>query len=326
MKDNIYCPLAFHGLYVERHPDTGYSISPCCLCEKSSNKTGLIDFNDTYLTEIRNKFRNGVKPDECRQCWDLEDNGGESKRLVYADQQQETYHDTLHYLDYNTMPICNARCVICSPKYSSTWANYLGVKSATNIVKNDYNYLKELDLREVKSIYFNGGEPLLTREHIMVLQQVGDLSAVDISYNTNGSCYPDDTAINIWNNCGSVTIFFSVDGIEDRFEETRPPLKWAAVSSNIEKINLLKNINIGCSYTIGMHNIFDLSDTINWFSGLPNFDVYTQFHVHHVTADHELYFNGISADDQILFLREMLKFIKFHWCASIINCLKNATI
>jgi uncharacterized Fe-S cluster-containing radical SAM superfamily protein len=319
MTDN-YCPLPFHGLYVERLPNGKNLLSPCCLA-KTSKPVDQIDFNNnTHLTKIRNGFLLNKKPTECEQCWKLEELGGESRRLVYRDIYQNIINPNgLITLDYNTLPICNAKCVICGPKYSSTWATASGsieVKDVKDVVKNSKKSLNNLDLNNITHLYFNGGEPLLTEEHVEVLKQVKN---ADISYNTNGSCFPKKHVIDLWKQQKSVTIFFSIDAIGKNFNIIREKLDWNQVSENILKFNELGFVKIGCSYTIGGHNVYDLEPTINWFSKIIN--VKENFHVHYVNPGHKLYFNNFK-DQRELFLNEIKKFKDFYWFESISNAIR----
>jgi len=322
--NSTYCPLIFHGIYSERLVTGKQSISPCCLARKSEPFLGEINFaNNEYLEEIRQASRDGKKHAACINCWTLEENGGESKRQVSIDQYKDMdlpldESIKLYNLDYNTLPICNAKCVICSPRYSSLWAVDAG-HNIKNLLTQDYNHLASLDLSNIKIVYFNGGEPLLTKEHLTVLKKIDKISEVDIFYNTNGSCYPTAEVVDIWSKARQVSIYFSIDGIGKRFEETRTPLKWDLVSENIKKINLLDNINIQCSYVIGRHNVYDLEDTINWFATLPNFDPLTMFQVHCVNPGHKLAIHRASAEEKELFKKELYKFNKFHWYNSIGN-------
>jgi MoaA/NifB/PqqE/SkfB family radical SAM enzyme len=324
MENSNYCPLIFHGIYIERVANGRHYVSPCCIAEKSKATADSIDFvNSQHLKDIREENKNNKKPSACQACWTLEEVGGTSKRMmsIYSYKKNNIeldYEKILYNLDYNTLPICNAKCVICSPQYSSTWAAAKGI-SLKPIVANNYNHLNGLNFDNIKIVYFNGGEPLLTDEHLTVLKKINNIANVEIIYNTNGSCYPSDEVLDIWSRSKSVTIGFSIDGIEDRFEETRAPLKWHTVSANVEKMNLLSNINIQCAYTIGRHNVYDLEDTINWFGQLPNFDIFTQFHVHYVNTDHPLSLTQIPNNQKQKYKEELLKFNKFHWYSSIDN-------
>jgi hypothetical protein len=315
--NNNYCPLIFHSIYIERSFHT-IDVAPCCLAKKQSLPQQSINLlNNDYFVNLREQNKNNLKSTECSVCWDLEAIGGESKRQVTIDQYKRNaipldYDTSLYSIDYNTLPICNAKCIICGPKYSSAWAATKGI-SLKNIIKDNYDHMTGLDLNDVRTLYFNGGEPLLTKEHCMVLSNIKDLSKLEVEYNTNGSCFPDDKILSIWSNLKKLTLYFSVDAVGLKFEEIRDGLKWNEVSSNIKKLNSFEYINVQCSYTIGTHNLFDLEETINWFKMLPNFDPYKQFHVHWVNSEHCLSLKNISPDNKIKFLNELKKFKKFHW-------------
>lgn len=321
MATNIYCPYIYHGIYVERFINGKLAVSPCSLATNSPPTSDSVDFaNNPYLCKIREENQNGIRSKACQSCWDLEDAGGESKRKVALDWHHGVdINPELYYVDYCTLPLCNARCVICGPHYSSAWAVALGTYKIADVVTHDYKQLETLDFSKIKRIYMAGGEPLLTEEHVAVLNKITNIADVDISYNTNGSCYPSDAALARWNAAKSVTLFFSIDGTQERFEETRAPLKWDQVSDNIKQINMLKNIDIHCTYTVGTHNVYDLADTIDWFAQLPGFNVMEKFHVHHVHRGHALYFDTVSSEQKQKFKDELAKFSKFHWYESIIN-------
>lgn len=324
MQSNL-CPLAFHGIYVERFADGKYVVSPCCLANKSDRQEGPIDFaNNTHLVKIRQELLKGNRPDACKSCWELENHGGVSRRIVYSDKlkHKELYKSVdIYNLDYNTLPICNAKCVICGPRFSSTWAKFHGSTEINEIVKNNYNHLDGLDLDQVEMIYFNGGEPLLTEEHTRVLKKIKNLDNTDLMYNTNGSVYPADKILDLWSRARSIILYFSIDGINERFEETRFPLKWKQVSDVVERINLIDYIEIGCSYTIGRHNVYDLEDTIEWFDKLPNFITENQFHVHY--ADGEFSLRNSSYSEKENWINELSKFKNYYWYKSLVDYIKD---
>jgi len=326
--EKTYCPLIFKGLYIRRHTGDKKQVAPCCLADKSENFTRMENvLSHSYLEEIRLHAKNNKKHDACRACWDLESAGGESNRMLLIDQykvnlKELNFEVKLKHLDYNTLPICNAKCIICSADYSSLWAAEKGIK-IINGSKFQERHLDDLDLDSIETIYFNGGEPLLTNEHLYILKSIKNPSNVDLSYNTNGSCFPNVETFNLWKKFKSVNLFFSIDGIGERFEYTRAPLKWNQVSENIIKINDLCNIKICCSYTIGRHNVFDLEDTIKWFNNLNSFDVTNQFHVHYVSPPHPLSFTNIPSHEAKLFVTELEKFKDYYWYNEIKNTIQN---
>ena len=327
-QNSSYCPLVFHGLYARRFPGDTQEVAPCCLAKPSQRFSGHEDLmSNRHLENIRRDVRNNQKPEACEHCWENESYGGYSPRALAIDrykaknlpatiEQSELNSGKCYSVDYNTLPICNAKCIICSSAYSSLWAAEEGIK----IIAGDelkYDHLSGTNLDDVQLIYFNGGEPLLTGEHLSLLKKIKDLSTVDISYNTNGSVYPSKETLALWKQAKSVRLYFSIDGIGKRFEETRTPLKWAKVSKIIKKVNLLEGIPISCAYTIGVHNVFDLEDTINWFAALPDFDVTSNFYVHTVYGT--LSMQQANPQQKVSFKNELSKFKDFDWYNEIVN-------
>jgi len=312
----INCALATGGIYIQRYPNGTHAVAPCCISDNSAPSNKPIDFyNDPHLVEIRNDLKNGIKHPACHQCWKLEEKGGESRRIVSNDNYPENKNNSLIAIDYNVLPICNAKCIICNPTFSSIWATETGSWEIKDIVKTNHNHLEGLDLSNIELVYFNGGEPLLTDEHLTLLRRISNTT---VYYNTNGSCYPSKETIKLWKKQRYVTLGFSIDAIGENFNRIRERLDWDQVSKNILKVHKELNVAIECSYTLGGHNVYDLAPTIEWFSQIIN--VKKHFHVHYVSPGHELYFDNFK-DQHNEFRKELEKFKDFYWYKSIINAL-----
>jgi hypothetical protein len=333
INSKTYCPLIFHGVYVERTRDEYYQLSPCCIATKDKVSNQPIDFiQNEHLNLIRDLSLSGQRAPQCQSCWTLEDIGGESKRQVAIDYYRNNQIDQtpdvpkLISLEYNTLPICNAKCIICGPHFSSAWihdARLLEFDSIETIIDIDkqQNQLTGLELAHIKNIYFNGGEPLLTNDHVSVLTQLQNINEVTISYNTNGSCYPTNDVLQLWSTAKEVTLSFSIDGINEQFEYIRNPLVWEQVSNNIIKLNnCLPNLKINVAYTVGLHNIFGLRECIDWCSiNIANFDVATQFHVHTVNGELDIKYAGAHLRQSYLDELALLNTDKFYWVTSLRN-------
>lgn len=305
-----YCPLIFQGIYVERTREEYHKVSTCCVGDYSPTTNQPIDFiNNSFLKQFRQETLSGKLASGCHHCWKTEQYGGVSRRkdLIrdYTVRGIEFGLSTdLMHIDYNTLPICNAKCVICSSRFSSLWIQDekdLGrsVDSIQGVAFNPntkYNQLAGLDLSKLSSIYFNGGEPLLTDDHYNVLKLIPNISQVDVSYNTNASCWPSDEIIDLWLKAKSITFMLSIDGIEDSFEYIRYPLKWSEVSKNIKKFYSVPQFNIGIGYSYGSHNIFNIKPTIQWLiDNVPNFDPSTRFKISRVVGR----FNAATAPEYL---------------------------
>lgn len=265
-----HCDRIFHGLYIQRTKDESVKLAPCCVSGQSESKTIPIDFvNDEYLNKLRQNTTNDLRNPECGHCWKDEDSGHISKRSEKFTKVDDP--SIILSLEYNTLPICNAKCIICGSKYSSLWvadelklkelknSNYIFSDVSIKEIKNKGFQYDNLNLSQLEYLYFNGGEPLLTNDHIDVLSKIKNLENLTLSYNTNGSIYPSPETLEYWNKTKTTRIWFSIDAIDDQFNYIRFPLQWGEVKSNIINLyNNFPNISICFLFTAGIHNIFEI--------------------------------------------------------------------
>jgi MoaA/NifB/PqqE/SkfB family radical SAM enzyme len=137
------------------------------------------------------------------------------------------------------------------------------------LFKNPQKIWENLDLSELNQLHFTGGEPLLNDDNkkiLVHLDSIGRLPEVSISYNTNGTIFPDDETLELWAKSKWVRLFFSLDGVGSVFEYTRYPANWDIVQSNIQAFRQLKScVIIEVNAVVGIHNIFDLPKFFNWW-------------------------------------------------------------
>lgn len=277
-----YCILPFVNLEAR----TDGTISPCCIMqdaapESLSNGDKLSDvWQGKWLTQYRRDFLSGKKPKACDNCWKEEDAGIQSKRL-----RELTYYKNELGLDNLVQPtetpitldlklgnICNSKCRICTSFASSQWGKEeiaIDSNNKTRVLnfnhlgswpKRNEDFWKEIDhwAPHIKKLEFFGGEPLLIDRHYEILERCVELGVakdISISYNTNGSIFPEDK-VDLWKQFKSVLIFFSIDDIDNRFNYIRHPGKFDEVINNMNKFTLLEGkFEFGIFQTIGILNI-----------------------------------------------------------------------
>ena len=147
------------------HPFTGLAtredgaIKICC----RSQPIGFIQnesleqvWNGQKMKEVRRQVLNNERPDVCKPCFDLEDQGVQSLRQrhtagVIPEARVNLYPDALDALqDDYTMPfefptievklnnLCNLKCRMCNPLDSTSWKDWGQV---TEFYKKENNYL-----------------------------------------------------------------------------------------------------------------------------------------------------------------------------------------
>jgi sulfatase maturation enzyme AslB (radical SAM superfamily) len=244
-------------------------ISPCCL--HSTHPVTTIDFtNDITLSKIRNQFDQNEWPAVCAEkCLTQEKLGKSSRRQGsnqwYKDNGLDNNDVELIRLDYWTGDICNLKCAICGPNNSSAWKEELKIpiierKATINQTWND------LDLTKLQFIHFNGGEPLLSKEHVSFLESIPNPATVHINYNTNGTIRPTKHLIELWSKFKLVLLDFSIDDIGERFEYQRYPAKWDQVTENLQWY--IDTMPVNCMFavntTVGVLNESNLDSLNLW--------------------------------------------------------------
>lgn len=269
-----YCSLLFRNLYVQKLNQAQVKLAYCCQAKKSQ-PTDNADFDNDFLAEGRNFFLLHKKlPNACKSCIDLESKGATSFRLQTPKElyPEENTNPELTYIHYSCDPICNLKCIMCDGQWSSAWISdeiALGLRTDFKIAQTKHNNLIwNLNLQNIRSIYFNGGEPLLTHDHIKFLQKfdINQTKQMTIAYSTNGTIFPSDQALEIWSRFREVNLQFSIDSIEESFKYIRFPAQWNQIQENLYKLKNLKFANLFFFVTpnIGLHNIYYLEDLIKW--------------------------------------------------------------
>jgi radical SAM protein with 4Fe4S-binding SPASM domain len=287
-----FCPLPFGSVYV----DMPGAVAPCC---KFKGAVGNIHdntlneiFHNDAMVNLRTQMKNGIRPNECRVCWDVEKRGVTSLRLhaidKYQDQNDHGWIDNLKIQDVSIAPstLCNFKCRICNPRYSSQITvedlkhttdpkqiSYL--KDLLKLANWDSSYfeksMEELNY-DFEHLHFLGGEPLLLPELARILEKViesGNSKKMQLEFNTNGSQFPDKI-IKLFNQFQKVELLLSIDNIGPRFEVERGG-SWIEIKENISqfaKINS-KTIPVKLAITVNIQNLLYLDELVD-FAGQEN--------------------------------------------------------
>lgn len=285
IKDN-YCSAVYKGLYVQKDSDTEFRLAACCV-NKTGSPVDVVDFvNNEELKKLRSDFDQGLRPDSCRICWDREDKGIRSPRA----DKMKWHGDTdptaveLTLLHYNVPPLCNAKCITCGPNLSSAWAAEDAKFRPGSVNKRVFSVIRhapvelKLDLTKLYQVYFNGGEPMLSKDVGLTLQEIksqqGTLEHVHLQINTNGSIWPSDQDVELWSQCGKISLMCSIEAVQEQFEYIRYPLNWQEVSANVKKFTTIKSkdMPLWCAIVpnIGIHNVLEYEKLLNWFDTLES--------------------------------------------------------
>lgn len=274
----IFCPLATNNIEVNA---SGH-FKPCCISYKKFEIGGEVASADIHRikdVEVSDDRKRWVENfdqyygTDCQQCYELEQSGGESKRMREIKTWKDMYNPTeLQSLDLKMGNTCNLQCAICGPNASSKWAAFYREtgrgKGWVNQKWPDkdefWNGLSEV-AHTVKKIELSGGEPfLIKKQKILIdfLVKNGYAKDIDITWITNSTQYPEDI-IEKFEEFKFVRIMVSVDNTHEQFEYQRYPAKWDEAYKILMKYKELHDkdiINLGISHTIGLLNVWRLPE------------------------------------------------------------------
>lgn len=296
---NNFCYMPFNSL--ELSPDGTCQV--CCKISKPIMNDNNIPFNLTKdklediwnsndLKKLRKAFIDGKKPSECNLCWIEESSQNISLRQhSYDNKPTQVDQTNLEYLVLKLSNLCNLKCRICSPDLSSLWMKeaisggwastvytdeQIEVLASNKIKDVDFETIKEW-LPKIKRILIYGGEPLLNKEALKILDYAvrsKDCEHISITLNTNGTVL-SQKIIDLLLQFQFVNYCVSIDDIGERLEYQRSPLKWEQVEKNLHFIDDLKASNLNRSFytTVSIFNIFTIGEYLQWTRGFNNFKV-----------------------------------------------------
>jgi radical SAM protein with 4Fe4S-binding SPASM domain len=293
------CALPFGMITV--HADQ--TVYPCCkypLALGSIRHSNLIDlFNSSQMQQLRDDIKQGVRHKQCKVCWNAEDQGNSSLRThfinKYGNNCDQEWFDDYKIRDLTVSPtnLCNFKCRICSPNFSSSIAveelkfstdpiqiQQLKTKISTteektaSFYKQIYKIISDLNF-----LHILGGEPFKWHELDQLLNQIiinGNSENIQLEFNTNGSIFPKKL-ISKFLKFKLVEILVSIDDIGDRFVLQRGS-DWNQILNNLLQFKNVKstNIDVKIATSVNIQNVLYLDQLVN-FCEFHDFEIVWNF-------------------------------------------------
>lgn len=290
-----FCMLPW--LHLHAYPDG--RVYPCCFAEyfhpvgNLKNNTMEEVWNQEGYKEIRKLMLKDKPVKQCTKCYEQEANGFFSLRYDanrnyghnIADIEK-TLPDGTHpefkirYWDVRFSNLCNFRCRTCGPIFSSNWYND-HIKLYNRIPDVNGNPLARIEYASgdedsmicqmeehipyLEQVYFAGGEPLIMKEHYILLEKLIDAGRTDvcIQYNTNFSelSFKDKHVFDYWKHFKTVGVGASLDASGPRAELMRKGTEWKNTVANREKmLKEVPHVDFYIAATISTMNVLHILD------------------------------------------------------------------
>jgi MoaA/NifB/PqqE/SkfB family radical SAM enzyme len=167
----------------------------------------------------------------------------------------------LQTIDVRWTNLCNFACVYCGPEFSSKWSEELKIRNNTPSESqlNDFkNYIYD-HAHRLKHVYLAGGEPLLMKENLILLEKINPNA--NIRVNTNLSKV-DTKVFDTICKFPNVHWTVSVETMCEEFEYIRHGGSWQDFLENLDTIKKLKHkISFNMlHFLLNYNSVFDCVD------------------------------------------------------------------
>jgi MoaA/NifB/PqqE/SkfB family radical SAM enzyme len=176
----------------------------------------------------------------------------------------------MRYFDLRLSNICNMKCRTCNSHYSSQWENEDNKQGRSIITIDKPNRSKYVDevLKHIPFIdmaYFAGGEPLITEEHYIMLEEMIKLGRTDVTlrYNTNLSAlkYKDKDLLDLWSHFkNKIQVYASLDDFGPRAEYIRSGTNWEQIEKNFKRLKEVPFVDIQINSVLSIFNFVTFGD------------------------------------------------------------------
>jgi len=266
---NFYCAAPWRGLHINPRGD----VKTCC----AGNPNMLGNLNDhniehilqgAKLIEIRQSISQGQPHEYCSNCVKAERFGNNSERQWHNNKSPD--FDYAQAGDRYQFPVivdvrwnntCNLSCNYCGPADSSKWAGLknIVVNTATRHYYTDVCDFIEKHYDQVQEVALIGGEPLLLKENIRLLDVIPDDCTVTVITNLSNPLNDNE----IFKKLAArkkVGWSMSFDNVGSRFEYVRSGGSWALLQENLKIIKslMVKDHNNIQAHWGGIHAVYNM--------------------------------------------------------------------
>lgn len=299
----VGCVLPWAQFYI----DTDGQSRPCCLVddpplhtrqELHSAKDLMQAWNHSQFQKIRHEMLEGRRPSDCWRCYDREDKGLTSSReesnsifpgllskLSKQGGHSGSFGGSLRAIDFRLDNICNLRCRMCHPRYSSglrqEWDALRldgGPNEADNAWLDSDSFWQDLlaNSPELEHITIAGGETLLNRRFHWLLDHLIERDIahrISLHFHTNLTVV-EEPVLRKLEKFKTVNLRVSFDGTGAVNNYIRHLSDWEKLAANARLVNNWAKwpfLRIFMNVTVQAYNLLSLCDLIDFSLSLENF-------------------------------------------------------
>ena len=304
-------------------------------------------WHSAHYNEIRDRVLAEEQLPECKTCWREEEifrsdwskykkDELPSKRRIenqkwlrrektrLTDNWQTVVDDPkIRYFDIRLSNLCNLKCRMCWPHFSSQIAKEQNQFAAAGLPTHYKNYdVQEWDtsllwqgiennLISLEEITFVGGEPTLHEEIYTLLDQLvetGQSKEIRLKYTTNLTNIQPKT-LEYMRHFKNTIINGSIDGVGATNDYIRYPSDWKTIEKNIDRLIAVRRENflsVTLTPVIQIYNVFNIHDLVQWY-------VTSWLNIYHKSKKYFVLNMDLLYDPSYLSVKRLNTTGKQHW-------------
>lgn len=268
-----FCPMPWTGLMYNMDG----TVKNCIRSAEPIGNIADASIENILLGEQNRRSQTRIDQQQpvtgCQPCYHLERGKQRhdiiSDRIFYIRELKQVPVDTyrpgnfdLQAIDVRWTNLCNFACVYCGPEFSSRWSAELGVSLPEPSMEQRQefkNYILEHAPR-LRHVYLAGGEPLLMRENLELLDRLHPDTHIRVNTNLSRT---DTRVFERICEFKNVHWTISVESMHDEFEYIRFGGTWSDFVDNLAGISQLDH-KISFNMIWFLLNPFSIFDCVDW--------------------------------------------------------------
>ena len=293
-----FCIAPWVSVYVE----TLGRYAPCCVynhgTDTEPNTIGNIYdsplseiIKSDKLNDLKDKMLNNESVSACSAC-----HSTDGKRYFTKDSYNTKYYKNHSNLlktnetkfiewDIRVSNLCNFKCRMCSPLWSTAWLDewkklYPNEDMFNKLItiEDSNSFWDELEnhLPYVEHVYIAGGEPFLIKKNYQLIEKLSKINKdIVIRYNTNLSnlSIKEKNILTLLKDFNHIEFGLSIDGIGNVGEYIRTGLDTTKWESNLNELLSFKSdrddkfiTSINFDYTFNVMNYLHSFEFVTWIT------------------------------------------------------------
>lgn len=269
--------------WVNLHVSTEENTKPCCggngvvSNALSSEDWNYFEKSNRKLIEIKQELLAGKTPEFCSNC--------KQERNWYSEFVEqpliisEVDKFSLRSIDARWNNTCQLSCTYCRPAYSSKWAQLksqktvnLDTRSYRVFQKNIEKIYQLIANNQIKRVSMLGGEPLLMKENIKLLDVLEKSTSIEIFTNLN-VVLEDNQIFKQLVQRSNVQWYVSMETIGKKFEFVRRGADWNRQVSNLEQLMAKVQNRVTLQSQFCVYSALHLYELYEFVEQYPKLDV-----------------------------------------------------